>query len=151
MTSLFDTISEMSFEEAVDYILLLPFQIKEEYFQIGAIVYIILAFIALLLSVTSIIILATTKKRKTKSNFAVNDANAQHVKHVNFGIIIDDTNVESSGKHYKYFIIKDKTEQVEKLPIGAVVIILKQSKTEAHVREATADEIKTLKKQGVIK
>lgn len=151
MTSIFDTISDMPFDEAAKYILLLPLQVKQEYFEIGVIAYVILGLIALLLSATSIIILATTKKRKMKSNFVTQTQANQTVKHVNFGIIIDDTHVESSAKRYKYFIIKDKTEQVDKLPIGAVVIILKQSKTEAHVREATADEIKTLKKQGLIK
>ena len=140
-----------------EYLLLYPLTLGEQFLQISAISYVIFGFVAFIFFSWSFVAWRISVK-KSKPDEPDNETKISHqttgeavvkLSPGGFGKVVDKDNVLTEGKKYKYFTIKDNTNQPEKLPVDTIVAILKKSAKEAHVRRATPDEIKKIKKMGI--
>jgi hypothetical protein len=151
--------AELTMLEELEKFLLLPVRISEDLFKIGAIAYSGIAFLVFFLFIISFTLwrlkIAKPKKDDFIETYNPKDSKGTNepvtqLSNGNFGKIIDKDFVMCDGKKLKYFMIKDKTNKAETLPVGTIAIILKRNSKEAHVRAATTEEIKSLKKKGLV-
>jgi hypothetical protein len=144
----------------IEYFLLFPLRISEKFFQIGALIYVILGLIVFILFTWTYIAWRIGRKKslsKQEDDYVMPNTHTQGTKEPTagispegFGKIVDKEYVTCAGKKYKYFIIKDKDNTSHLLAVNTIVVILKRNAKEAHVRAATKEEITSIKKRGIV-
>lgn len=143
----------------IEDILIYPLIISEAFFKLGAIAYGVLGLIVLLLFSWSFVLWRISAKKRKKEEYEyvmpVNAANGTNepvakISPEGFGKIINKDHIVCGGKEYKYFIIQDKANQAQTLAVNTIVVVLKRSSKEAHIRPATKEEITSIKKRGIV-